>query len=529
MSKVISATDAAALIRDGATIGASALILAGWPEEIAIAIEKRFLESGHPAKLTLAHASGIGDWGKKGTEHFAHPGMVSRWMGGHSGVSPDMAKMILEGGCQGYCVPQGVVAQLWREIAAHRPGLITKTGLHTFVDPRVEGGRLNKETTEDFVKVISMAGEEWLFYPSFKVDVAMIRGTTADESGNLTVDDEGALLECLPLAQAAKNSGGIVIAEAEYLAETGSLDPKKVRVPGVVVDHVVISGPGHHWQAGATAFNPAFAGELRVPRGQMPAIPFNERLIMARRASMELTPGATVNLGIGVPEGVAAVAAEEGVADMITLTTEIGVVGGVPAGGKDFGMSVNMQAFVEQHVQFDWYSGGGLDVTFLSAAQVDAAGNVNVSKFGGKFVGVGGFIDISQHAKHVVYCGAFTADGLRVSIDGGKLVILQEGKAKKYVNKVEQISFSGAYATMTRQPVLFVTERAVFELQDGQVTLIEVAPGIDVEKDILPHMEFVPRISPKLKSMPVEIFRPKWGGLRALLDSKGRGNVAAAA
>ncbi|MFY9657736.1 MAG: CoA-transferase [Methylocystis sp.] len=520
MTKVTSASSAVALIKDGATLGASALGLAGWPEQVAIALERSFLDSGHPKGLTFVHASGIGDWKNKGTQHFAHPGLISRWIAAHAGLSPKIGKMITDEGFEAWCLPQGVISQLWREIAAHRPGLITKTGLKIFVDPRVQGGRLNQLTTKDIVKAINFEDEEWLFFASFKVDVAIIRGTTADEKGNMTVEDEGALLECLPLAQAAKNSGGIVIGEVEYIAENGSQHPKAVRVPGVLIDHLVISGPGNHWQSAGTRFNPAFAGAIRVPLDEVPAMPLNERLIIARRAAMELAPGCTVNLGIGVPEGLATVAAEEGVGDMITLTTEVGTIGGIPASGHDFGMTLNGEAFVEEQVQFDWYSGGGLDQAFLGAAQVDGDGNVNVSKFNGEFVACGGFIDITQHAKRVIYCGAFTAGGLKVSVENGKIAILKEGKAKKYVNEVEQITFSGAYATQTRQPVLFITERAVFELRDSHIALIEVAPGIDIETDILAHMEFKPVMSPPPKSMPAEIFNPKWGGLRKIFDAK---------
>ena len=520
MAKVISASNAAAMIKDGATLGASALGLSGWPEEVAIAIEKRFLASGHPAGLTFVHASGIGDWKTKGPQHFAHPGLISRWIAAHAGLSPDMARMFADGGFEAWCLPQGVISQLWREIAAHRPGLITKTGLTTFIDPRVEGGKLNKVTTKDLVKVIDFEGQEWLFFASFRVDVAIIRGTTADEKGNMTVADEGALLECLPLAQAARNCGGIVIAEVEYLARNGSLHPKSVRVPGVLIDHVVLSGPDNHWQSAGTRFNPAFAGAIQVPLDEVPAMALNERLIIARRAAMELVEGCTVNLGIGVPEGVAAVAAEEGVGDKITLTTEVGTIGGIPAGGHDFGMSLNAEAFVEQQVQFDWYNGGGLDQAYLGAAQVDRDGNVNVSKFNGQFVGCGGFIDITQHAKRVIFCGAFTAGGLKVSVADGRIAILREGKAKKYVNTVEQITFSGAYATKTRQPVLFITERAVFELHDGQLILTEVAPGIDVDKDIFAQMEFKPRTSPALRPMLAGIFQPRWGGLKAAFAAK---------
>ena len=523
MSKVITAEQAAAFIKDGATLGASALMISGWPEELGIAIEKRFLEAGHPADLTVVHGSGIGDWKTRGMQHFAHPGLVKRWIGGHTGLSPALGKMILDGGCEGYNLPQGVVCQLWREIAAHRPGLITKIGLGTFVDPRLEGGKMNRRTTEDIVKVIQLEGQEWLFYPALKkIDVAIIRGTVADENGNLTEDLEGALLECLPLAQATKNSGGIVFAEVEYLAQSGSLHPKRVRVPGVLIDYLVIASEEHHWQAAGTRFNPAFSGDIRVPVGAAAEMPLDERLIIGRRAAIELEPGSIVNLGIGMPEGVAAVAGMEGAADLLTLTTEIGTIGGVPAGGENFGMSFNAQAFVEQHAQFDWYDGGGLDQAFLGAAEVDSTGNVNVSKFKGKSVGCGGFINITQNSKKVVYCGTFTAGGLKVAVENGQLVIKQEGKGKKYVKKVEQVTFSGAYAAATKQPVLFVTERAVFELQDGQVTLIEIAPGINLEKDILAQMEFTPRISPNLKPMLAGIFQPTWGGLRQIIEAKGR-------
>jgi len=520
MSKVITAEQAAAKVKDGAILCASALTLAGWPEEVAMAIEKRFMETQQPKNITLVHASGIGDWKTKGTQHFGHVGLVRRWIGGHTGIAPGMAKLVVEGGCEGYCLPQGVICQLWREIAAKRPGLITKIGLGTFVDPRLEGGKMNKATTEELVKVIQFEGEEWMFYPTFKVDVAIIRGTTADENGNLTVDGEGALLECLPLAQAARNSGGIVIAQVEYLAQAGSLHPKNVRVPGVLVDYIVIAKPENHWQSAGTSFNPAFSGDIKVPLNAIPELPMDERLIIARRSAMELTPGSIVNLGIGVPDGIAIVAGQEEASDLLTLTTELGAIGGVPAGGENFGMSFNAQAFVEQQAQFDWYDGGGLDQAFLGAAEVDRTGNVNVSKFKGRCVGCGGFINITQNAKKVVYCGSFTAGGLKIAVVDGKLVIQQEGKGKKYVNKVEQVTFSGAYASQTRQPVLYVTERAVFELQDGEVTLIEIAPGIDLQKDILAQMEFKPRISANLKSMPPEIFHKKWGGLRKIIEAK---------
>jgi propionate CoA-transferase len=529
MSKVISAASAAALIKDGATVATTCLGLGGWPEELAIAIEQRFLASGSPGKLTFVHTAAIGDWGKtKGAAHLIHPGLLDRCIFGHVGLCPDFAAMLLDGGCEAYNFPMGVITQLWREIAAHLPGVITKTGLGTFVDPRLEGGRINKITTQDIVKVISLEDEEWLFYKSFPIDVAIFRGTTADEHGNLTVENEGMLFEILSLAQASKNSGGIVIAEVAFVAAAGSLNPRNIRVPGVLVDHVVVSGPGNHWQSAGTVFSPAFSGEMRVPMADMPAMALNERMIIARRAAMELRPGCVVNLGIGVPGGIADVAADEGVSDMITLTSESGTIGGVPAGGHDFGLSRNAVAYVEMTAQFDWYSGGGVDVAFEGAAQIDAKGNVNVSKFNGMFVGCGGFIDITQHAGKVVYCGTFTAGGLKVSVAGGKLAIVQEGTVRKYIGAVEQVTFSGAYAAKMRQPVLFVTERCVFELRDGQLALIEVAPGIDIERDILAHMEFKPLMAVKPKPMPAEIFQPVWGGLRAHLTANAPKLAAAA-
>jgi len=334
------------------------------------------------------------------------------------------------------------------------------------------------------------------------------------------VEDEGALLECLPLAQAARNSGGIVIAQVKNLAKRGTLEPMQVRVPGVLVDYLVLAKEENHWQSAATYYSPAFAGTLKVPLNSIPEWPLDERLVISRRAAMELNAGSIVNLGIGVPDGVAIVASQEGASDLLTLTTELGAIGGIPAGGQNFGMSFNAQAFVEQQAQFDWYDGGGLDQAFLGAAEVDQLGNVNVSKFKGRCVGCGGFINITQNAKKVVYCGTFTAGGLKVKVADGSLAILQEGKGKKYVKAVEQVTFSGAYATQTRQPVLYITERCVFELREGVLTLTEIAPGMDLERDILARMEFRPVVAPDLKLMPAEIFHARWGGLRQIVENK---------
>jgi propionate CoA-transferase len=521
MSKIITVQQAAALIKDGDTVAAAVAGMSGWPEEIAIELEKRFLEKGAPKNLTLVHGAGCGNFKDKGAHHFGHAGMVKRWVGGHIGASPGMARLVSENKCEAYNLPQGVIVQLYRDIAAKRPGLISKVGLGTFVDPRIEGGKMNTVTTEEIVKLIELEDEEYLLYKAFPIQVALIRGTTIDEKGNLTTDKEGVALENLPLAQAVKNNGGIVIAQVEYLAQANTLHPKQVQVPGVLVDYVVVASPENHMQTMGEYYNPAFSGDLKVALNVLPEMALDERLIIARRAAMELVPNCIVNLGIGIPaDGIAGVAGQEGVAHMMTLTTEIGGIGGVPAGMGNFGHTYNAEMIVDQQAQFDWYDGGGVDVAFLGLAQADQQGNINVSKFNGRAMGCGGFINITQNSKKVVYCGTFTSLGLKTTIENGKLVIAKEGTGKKFLQQVEQITFSGQYAAQNKQPVLYITERAVFTLKNGEITLTEIAPGVDLDKDILAQMEFAPAISPELKSMPAEIFQPRWGNLKNILAAK---------
>jgi propionate CoA-transferase len=517
---VISARAAAELVADNATLAVSGIAVCGWAEEVGIAIEQAFLETGHPRDLTLVHAAGIGNYEGMGLHHLGHEGLVSKWIGAHTDAAPGMAHLVEHNKCQAYCLPQGVVLQLYREIAAHRPGVITKVGLGTFVDPRLEGAKLNSVTTADYVKVIELDGEEYLFYKAFPIDVALIRGTTADELGNLTMDEEALLLEQLPLAQAAKNSRGIVIAQAKYIARAHSLHPKHVRVPAALIDHVVEAAPEHHLQTALEQFNPAFSGDIKVPLSEVPAVPMDERLVVGRRAAMELAPWAVVNCGVGFPDIIGSVTAQEDAADLVTLTTEPGAIGGEPATGMNFGAAYNADAFVEHPAQFDWYDGGGIDVAFLGLGQADRHGNVNVSRFGGRAVGIGGFVNISQGAKTIVYCGAFTAGGLKVATGDGQLRVLTEGKHRKFVDAVEQISFSGAYATKFGQRVVYVTERAVFELHDCRLTLIEIAPGVELERDVLAEMEFTPAIAEPLAPMPVEIFHERWGKLRSIMLAK---------
>ena len=502
-------------------------LLAGFAEEVAIAIEQSFLEKGHPRGLTLVHGSGIGNAippiapeDYAGTHHFGHEGLVAKWIGAHTGLAPNMAHLIEQDRCEAYCIPQGVVVQLYREIAAHRPGIITTVGLGTFVDPRLGGAKMNAATTADYVELIEIGGTEYLLYKSFPIDVALIRGTTADERGNLAMDEEALFLEQLPLAQAARNSGGIVIAQVKYLALAGSMHPKHVRVPAPLVDYVVVAEPAHHAQTGSEQFSPALSGDIKVPMGGIPALPLNQRLVVCRRAAMELMPGAVVNLGYGIPDGIGSVAAQEDVGELFTLTTEVGAIGGEPGSGLDFGTSSNAEAFIEHQATFDWYDGRGLDLAFLGLAQADKEGNVNVSRFSGRAVGIGGFINVANGTKAVVYCGSFTAGGLKVATGDGELHVVQEGKQKKFLEHVEEISFSGPYAAGSGQRVLYVTERAVFELRDGNMTLVEIAPGVDLERDVLGQMNFAPVVAADLALMPSEIFCERWGKLRAIVESR---------
>jgi len=522
MAKVIKAEEVAALIKDGSTFYTCGFGLACFAEEVAIALEKSFLETGHPRDLTIYYSAGTGNFKDKGLNHFAHEGMLKRIIGGHFGAcGVDFARLVAENKIEAYNWPQGVLAVLPRNIAGRRGGLLTKVGLETFVDPRIEGSKANEKAKEDLIEYVQFAGEEWLYYKAPKVDVALIRGTVADENGNLTQTNEGILTETLSVAQAAKACGGIVIAQVKHIVKAGSLHPKQIKVPGISIDYIVVAQPENHYQTMGTRYNPVFAGDLKIPISSLKPLELDERKLVCRRAAMELSPNVVVNLGIGMPDGVSAIAAEEKVDHLMHLTTESGGIGGVPAPGLDFGHAINADAIIEHQFQFDFYDGGGIDITFLGLAQTDSSGNVNVSKFSGRAVGCGGFINITQNAKKVVFCGTFTAGGLVTEIADGKLKIVKEGKSKKFVTAVEQITFSGKYATKIGQPVLYVTERAVFKLTPEGLELIEIAPGVDLEKDILQQMEFMPIIR-NVKLMDPAIFQEKLGELESIIQKSSK-------
>ncbi len=515
----VTADEAVKLIRSGDTIlvggsgGGHAV-----PEALLAALERRFLAEGEPRAITAVHPVGLGDDKTLGAGHFAHERLLKRDVGGTFVNSPKISDLALADKIEAYTLPQGALSQLMREMAAGRAGLLTETGLHTFVDPRHGGGRQSKRASEDLVELVTFRGREYLFYKPFHIDVCFLRGTTADEDGNVTMEQEAIFGEMLSEAQATKRLGGLVVVQVKRIAERGTLSPKQVKIPGILVDLVVVD-PGQR-QTYLTDYSPSYAGELRVPLADFPILPLDARKVIGRRAALELFPGAICNLGSGVSTGIANIAAEEGVLDAVCLTNEQGLIGGAPASGNETGAARNFAAMIDQPYQFDFYDGGGLDLAFLSFAEVDEQGHVNVSRFANRIIGPGGFINISQNAKCVVFGGTLAAGKTEIAWPGGITKIARDGTRQKFVKAVEQITYSGTYARERGQRALYVTERAVFRLAERGLELIELASGIDLERDVLQRMGFRPAIAPALKTMDPRLFMPEKMGLAGDLAAK---------
>lgn len=517
----ITAQAAAEMVQDGKTICTIGMTLVSASESVLKALEKRYLDTGHPHSMTLLHSCGQSDR-ERGIQHFAHEGLVTRIIGSHWGLQPRWMDMIAGNKVEAYCLPQGQLAQLYRSMACGLPGKMSKVGLGTFVDPRVEGGKMNDRTKPlpDLVEVLEVKGEEYLFYNAIPIDYCLIRGTCCDEMGNLTTDEEAMKLEVLPAVLATKRFGGKVIAQVRDVAQTGTLNAKSVTVPGVFIDAVVVCDNPleDHRQTSSWYFDASYCGQLRVPQGAIEPPPFNVRKFIARRAAMEVYPGSVVNLGTGIPNDmVGKVCNEEGIADDIMITVESGMYGGVQAGGADFGIAQNLYAMISHHEQMDYYNGTGVDITFMGAGELDGEGNVNATKMGSRCTGAGGFIDITQNAKKVVFCATFTAVGTQYGFAANEVQIVREGSVRKMVGRVAQISFNGKLAREKGQKVVFITERAVFELVPEGVLLTELAPGIDLQRDVLDLMDFKPLIGENLKIMDSALFRDGPFGLKQMV------------
>ena len=515
-TKIISLEQAAELIADEAVLTVSSSSGLNCPDALLGAIGQRFEAAGHPRNLTSIHPIAAGDmYGINGIEHLTRPGLLKRVIAGSypSGPSslptPNIWRMIDDNALEAYNVPSGILYHLHREAAAKRPGLLTQVGMDTYLDPRRQGGQMNSRTTTDIVKLIEFEGQEWLYFPVIPVDVALIRGTTADETGNISMEQEGAYLGAYDQALAAHNNGGLVIAQVKRIVAADSLPPQQIRVPGVLVDYVVVVPD--QWQTTQTEYDPAISGEIRQSMGTFPPVEWGTDKIIARRAAMALRDGEAVNLGFGISALVPRILMEEGLHGAVTWVIEQGAVGGVPLLGFQFGCAANAQAIIPSPDQFTYFQGGGFDRSMLSFMEIDHQGNVNVSRLRARphvTAGVGGFIDITANARNIVFSGYFTAGGLKLAVEGGSIRIEQEGRAHKFVEQVEHVTFSGQRARELNQHVTIVTERCVMELAAEGLTVVEIAPGLDLARDVLAHADFPLHVSPNLQEMDPRLFDP---------------------
>jgi acyl CoA:acetate/3-ketoacid CoA transferase len=526
---ILTAEEAARLIPNRATVTVSSSAAQLVPDKVLGGIEARFLAAGEPRDLTVVFPVAVGDsFGTVGLDHLAYPGLIKRLIGGSyvngpaSKSPPKISAMIHAEQVEAYNLPLGVLMHLHRDIAAKKPGTITKIGLGTFVDPRDEGGRMNRITSPDLVEVVQLRGEEWLLYRTFPIDVAIIQATTADTHGNLTLEHEGVVLAVLAQAMAAHNSGGIVIAQVKRVAAPGTLLPHMVKVPGILVDALVVD-PEQRMNTGIT-YDPAISGEIRTATLPVEPLPLGPEKVIARRALCQLGPGDIVNLGFGISSMVPQAAFEEGVFEYLNFTVEQGAIGGLPLTGFAFGASHNPEAIIDSAAQFDLIDGGGVTVGCLAFAEVDGQGNVNVSRLKAQphvLAGAGGFINIAQGTRKLLYCGTLTAGGLDVRIEDGGVRIVQEGRFPKFVARAQHVTFNGTLSAKHGQEVWYITERAVFRLTTEGPLLVEVAPGIDVERDIRAKVGFSLRTAPDVHPMDARLFRADRMGVAAKWQQRG--------
>ncbi|MFT4131390.1 acyl CoA:acetate/3-ketoacid CoA transferase [Labrys sp. (in: a-proteobacteria)] len=519
--KVLSADQAAALIPDNAVVTVSSSSGLGCPDAMLAAIGRRFDAAGHPRNLTTLHPIAAGDmWGIKGIDHIAKPGLLARILGGSYPSGPSSAeppaiwKMITGNEIPAYNIPSGILFDMHREAAAKRPGVLTKIGMDTFVDPAREGCAMNQRAAEaPIVRKVEFDGQDWLYFKTIVPDVAIIRATTADERGNLSYEHEGGYLGPLDQALAVRNNGGIVIAQVKRLAESGTLKPQNVLVPGVLVDAIVVAPD--QMQTTQTSYEPAISGEIFRPLSSFEIPEFGVSKVIARRVAQELRYGDAVNIGFGISANVPRILIEEGRHGEVTWVIEQGAVGGVPLLDFQFGCASNAEAIMPSPYQFTYFQGAGFDASLLSFLQIDREGSVNVSKLGVRphvTAGAGGFVDITARARRIIFSGFFTA-AAGLSIENGALLIAREGKVRKLVEAVEHVSFSGRRAVAQGQDITYVTERCVLKLTEKGIVVTEIAPGVDLERDVLAQAEFPLLVADDLRVMDAALFQPEAIGL----------------